>query len=566
MRWPVKSLALLAYLASDAPAILARAGSIGLTPSLAGFALLFVLLAGTLFLAAGITNSPLRVATALLLGLASGFQQCVERVTGGPLTYEAFVNLMAARDNLGAALSQHGAVLLIVGPVTLLLVAGIALPPARPPRFWSRREQLVAKGAVPLAIALLALLLYQRGGEGSRALPASFAPIAFTALLGVDALANPPRAREPVKLPRSGDRPARDILLIVDESIAANYLDINHPAGVPTGLGRPRPGIIIRNYGYAASVHNCSATSNLVLRYGGTRETYQQAIASGPSLWAHARHAGYETVFIDAQTGNGALQNRMETSERAEIDHHIQFGNIAPMQRDMAAADELVRRIGNATPEFIYVNKVGAHFPIQDKYPDRLMLYRPVLERGHAPAVTWSSNRAGFDGSPDAWVRYRNSYRNTLLWTVGAFFDRLLDKAQMGKATILYTSDHGQDLHERGNPGRNTHCGTTHPLDQEGLVPLLVIEGDGARTLDWDRTLRRNRNGMSHFRIHPTLLALMGYDESAFRPFYGPTLADPAPDPFTFNTRFWTRLGQKPEWEHIELRDVNAPPVSDYRP
>lgn len=569
MRWLLKSLALLAYLACDAQGIAERVASIGASPSLALFALLFLLLTAALFLTAAIRNTALRLGSALLLGAASALQQGIERVTRGPLTYEAFLNMLAARTHAGAALDQHGPVLALVFGITLLLVIGIVLPPGPASnriRWW------IPPSAAPLGVLLLSAMLYNRGGEGSRALPASFAPISYAALMGVEALAHPTKPRGPVTLPRThsaAPSPAatgRDIILIVDESIAPNYLDINNRAGVPTGLERHRPGVALHNYGYAAAVHNCSATSNLVLRFGGTRRTYQQAILSGPSIWAYARKAGLRTVFIDAQTERGALQNLMTPAERAEIDDHVQFDGTAPLMRDMAIADELALRLDNGVAEFIYVNKVGAHFPIQDKYPDSFMRYRPVLPRGDNMAVIWSSDRTGFDGSPEAWARYRNSYRNTLLWMVGAFFDRLLDQARLERATILYTSDHGQDLHEQGNPGRNTHCGTARARAAEGLVPLLVIEGDAAPTLDWQGSLRRNRNGMSHFRIFPTLLALMGYDETAMRDFYGPTLADPTPDPFTFNTRFRTRLGREPEWQHIDLAQVPAPPLSDYRP
>ena len=255
----------------------------------------------------------------------------------------------------------------------------------------------------------------------------------------------------------------------------------------------------------------------------------------------------------------------MSRRERAEIDALVQFDRTPVLDRDMAIADEIARRVANGRPEFIYVNKVGAHFPIHDKFPDRLMRYRPVLERGRQTGTVWTSNRAGFNGTPAEWVRYRNSYRNTLLWNVGEFFSRLFGRSDLMRATIIYTSDHGQDLHERGNPGRNTQCGTTRALPHEGLVPLVVLEGPGGPSLDWQRHLAKNRNGMSHFRIFPTLLALMGYDRAAARPVYGPGLIDPDKDDFSFNVLFNTRLGRKPEWQKIDLDRIITLPESDWR-
>ncbi|HCY03140.1 MAG TPA: sulfatase, partial [Erythrobacter sp.] len=89
------------------------------------------------------------------------------------------------------------------------------------------------------------------------------------------------------------------IVLIVDESISGHYLDINHPRGVRSGLAEARPGVEIANFGVAASATNCSAGSNLVLRFAGTRDSYRRDIAVGPSLWDYAAHAGLETVYID---------------------------------------------------------------------------------------------------------------------------------------------------------------------------------------------------------------------------------------------------------------------------
>jgi lipid A ethanolaminephosphotransferase len=166
--------------------------------------------------------------------------------------------------------------------------------------------------------------------------------------------------------------------------------------------------------------------------------------------------------------------------------------------------------------------------------------------------ISDTGSRDGFGGGAEDWRRYRNAYRNTLLWNVGAFFDRLLAQAELERATLVYTSDHGQDLHERGEPGVTTHC-SSEPVDEEGLVPLAVIEGAGAPSLDWGRTLAANRDRSSHFNIFPTLLMLMGYDPDAVRARYGRSLAEETRDSFAFNTRFNARLGKQPVWQRIDL-------------
>jgi glucan phosphoethanolaminetransferase (alkaline phosphatase superfamily) len=123
---------------------------------------------------------------------------------------------------------------------------------------------------------------------------------------------------------------------------------------------------------------------------------------------------------------------------------------------------------------------------------------------------------------------------------------------------LIYTSDHGQDLHERGNPGLNTHCGGD-PVEEEGLVPLLVIQGSRLQTLDWRSAWAQNKDRSSHYNIFPTLLRLMGYESAGVTALYGKSLDQPTEDDFTFNYRFNARLGAKPAWKHIDLDNIVTP-------
>lgn len=558
-RWPFKPILICGYLACDYEAVCGRFVSLGATPALLLFVTLFGFLAAGLFAAAEIHNHAIRVGLALLLSVSSLFQQSFQWVAHGPLTYDTFINLYNARGNIDDAFAQNGSVLRFVFPITLMLFMGIVLPPRR---VFSARLALL----LPVAVfTFLAALVYQRGGEGTTGLPPAYPPIIYLAFNTYETLVGKKGPRLDVVIPRSPTHVVKDVILIVDESVSANYLDIDNPLGVDTGpLRDPPPGIALTNYGYASSIHNCSATSNLTLRFGGTRENYQKVIATGPSIWRYAKLAGLRTVYIDGQSNGGRLQNLMDATERAQIDEFIQFDGVPVVHRDMAIAKVLAAHINNRRPEFIYVNKAGAHFPVDNKYPAELTHYRPALARVHEGMLSWTSDRTGFNGTPNEWVRYRNSYRNALRWTVGDFFKRLFREANFNLATAIYTSDHGQDLHERGNPGRNTHCGAERAQPEEGLVPLLIIEGTQSPSRDWQKDVAENRNGMSHFRIFPTLLEMMGYVNHSIKPIYGPPLDDPAKDDFSFNMLFNTRLGRQPEWQRIDLRTIAQPPTADF--
>jgi len=121
-----------------------------------------------------------------------------------------------------------------------------------------------------------------------------------------------------------------------------------------------------------------------------------------------------------------------------------------------------------------------------------------------------------------------------------------------------------EDLHERGNPGNNTHCGAENAQQEEGLVPLAVIEGGAGSSLDWAKHLDANRDRMSAFRIVPTLLALMGYDRGAIAERYGLALDQGGHDNFAYNVYFKPLLGKPPEYRAVDLAKMVNPPDTDY--
>ena len=100
---------------------------------------------------------------------------------------------------------------------------------------------------------------------------------------------------------------------------------------------------------------------------------------------------------------------------------------------------------------------------------------------------------------------------------------------------------------------------TADPVEEEGLVPLVVISGSELKTLDWSAQLAANKDRSSHYNIFPTLLQLMGYDLAGIEAVYGKPLSVATADEFTFNYRFNARLGAKPEWKHIDLGSIVTP-------
>lgn len=550
-----KTVLLLLGLAFGVPEIAARIAMLGASLELLFYAGLYGILVVCLWSAALIRRPWLRWGWAAILALAALVVGSFQTATADAMSYDAFITMIQSAGFAGDAMAQHGGAIAWAAASSLLIFIAVGMKP---------EPRLSVPGPVialaPFAgLAMLSILLFFRGGEGARGLPDAWVGTSYATLYAVEAASLPSLSRQPVRLTPERRGEQGDIVLIVDESIAGRYLDINDVAGVRSGLASPPPGIAVRNFGLAASITNCSYGSNLTLRHGGTREAYQQVNAVMPSIFDYAKHAGFETVYIDAQRIGGDYQNGMDDAERRKIDHFIQFDDTPVMERDMAAADALIARLNNKRRDFILVNKMGAHFPVADKYPSNAQIYRPALPRNESAAVTETRLPENLYSGAASWRLYRNAYRNTVAWTVGSFFDRLFAGARLDGALIVYTSDHGQNLHERGDHGTTTHCSSS-PASEEGAVPLVVI--DGSR--DWTAAAKRNFDAASHYRIFPTLLNAMGYDSQSVQRLYGDALDSSRRDPATFNARFNARFGRDPQWVEVRRASVARPPVGDY--
>lgn len=550
-----KTILLAIALAFELPDVSARVAMLGLSPPFLLYAGLYCGLVACLWSAAFIRASALRWGWALFFALAATLIGSFQGATADAMSYDAFVTMIYSAGFADDAFAQYSAALAWSSAAALFLLLGVGLKPdAR-----TRLPGIVAVVAPVTGLAVLSALLFMRGGEGGRGLPNGWVGMAYSSLVAFEAATRPAMTRQPVRIAHDREEQPEDIVLIIDESIAGRYLDINDPAGVRSGLASPPPGITVSNFGIAAAVTHCSFGSNLTLRHGGTRDAYQHINATMPSIFAYARHAGFATVYIDAQRTGAALQNGMDDTERRQIDRFIQFDDTPVIDRDMAAADALIAALANGRREFILINKMGAHFPVADKYPDDAQIFRPALPRGEAAAVTETRLPDNLYSGAASWRLYRNSYRNSVAWTVGGFFDRLFARARLDDALVIYTSDHGQNLHERGDSGTTTHCSPA-PAAEEGAVPLAII---GASP-HWRAAARRHFDASSHYRIFPTLLNAMGYDRAAVHSQYGEALDSPGADPATFNSLFNARLGRKPIWVKVERASVVRPPVGDY--
>ncbi len=305
------------------------------------------------------------------------------------------------------------------------------------------------------------------------------------------------------------------IVLIVDESIRADILGISgYEKDTTPYLRSLQTGVV--NYGLAAASSNCSDYSNLILRTGLRKEAIPdqaQMSLKLPSIWQYTQRAGYNNVYLDAQSSEewANYQNFMNEHETTFIDKILRLRQQAAYESDRVARDKLIDLLKQPGKTFIMLNKYGIHFPYFRSYPKEHNIFTPALKPGEPMNDREKS---------------LNSYMNGVRWSVDDWFkDLLSESGNFRNYVFIYTSDHGQNIVDDGTLA--THC---RPMANrfEGLVPMMVFSND-AVTLNRFKMVQETSYGKtSHFQVFPTLLRLAGYKDSWVRNQYGASLSEPS--------------------------------------
>jgi lipid A ethanolaminephosphotransferase len=475
--------------------------------TLIAFLGIWVMCVVSLFLVALHRAFWIRLFWATLFAVASFCSYSYLTVSGSNLSLYDVISLWSVRHEAGRAAANYAGVLPLASLVAMLGFLAITL---KPRRFAGGVDRIISRlgwtPAVPIAAIASIVLAFQ--GGGSQSLPQHFSVLSISGVAAYKLATVGERQRMPVAW-TPGVAQARVIILLVDESIRADYLNWHEGNPFTPKLAAHRKEFV--SFGKAVSGGDCSHYSNALLRLSASHDNITHSINHNPTIWNFAQHAGYRTIYIDGQSGQnknaGKLQNFMTDQEASAIDVFYEFDTDVPTHElDFELLKIIDKEIRKPGKTFIYANKNGAHFPYDSAYPAR--------ETRFTPTET---------DKPEEVLAKINSYRNAIHWSVDTFFDEAIRSWNLDDAIVIYTSDHGQNL----AAGHLTHCSTSNPDPREALVPLLAITGIGPV----DEALRYgaqiNRNAASHFAIVPTMLGFMGYDNSDIAGLFGPSLLEP---------------------------------------
>lgn len=448
-----------------------------------------------------------RWAGLVLVTLFIALELCCRQVTGENIGFIHVNVALSQTEFIGEFLSSYRASVAKAIGVALVIAAVLyALV-----RLTKLRFHVSWIGLIPVSSVLIYAVLWKTVAF-TDFYPSPLRIPVLAAYASLNSLYTGPR--QPVELtPKAGVGP-RVLILIVDESVRGDYLGIN---GSTRDTTRYLASVADRlvNFGIASAATNMSSGTNIILQSGLRADQCpdrEQEALKVPSIFQYAQAAGYRTCFLDGQSSPGKHSNFMTEHDFESIDvfYSVTADEQArrePHRRDPMLALEIKALIAQGDRVFIWVNKYGAHFHYEHAYPPEERLFTPTMPR-HQPIGTSKLEQV------------ENSYSNAIVWSVDRFFEMLLPFLDLEETLLLYTSDHGQSLKE--GKGISTHADRNNPPSSQANVPLFGFGSHLRRRLPDGVSELRDR--MSHFQIFPTLLVLMGYEESEVRGRFGAPL------------------------------------------
>jgi lipid A ethanolaminephosphotransferase len=311
------------------------------------------------------------------------------------------------------------------------------------------------------------------------------------------------------------EKPYKNIIWIIDESITGTYLSLNgyEKKTTPYLESLNENSLLMQNFGVVNSVSNCSGESNLYLRAGMNplfHTDIKKDMYDLPTIYQYAQRAGYQTWLFDAQTKKGFLQDYLTLYDLEDINHFETFDIDTPkLKRDKLVLDAVSKIVNDKKSKvnnFIVIVKYGSHVPYSLAYDKNQTIFKP--------AMTTSYGRTNLKNRD----KLINTYCNAIHFTVDEYLKELVAKIDFSQNIVFYTSDHGQNILETPEKTLITHCNGEYVVKNEVSVPLIIFTKNAKKKFPITK-----ENFYSQFQIFPTTLQLFGYDKSLIQN-YGKTL------------------------------------------
>lgn len=367
-------------------------------------------------------------------------------VYGRPADIFNIAMLNAAVANTKDALFEYGKPILKALFFTTLIYIPLILFSFR---FTEKGGRSLRKVFLIMLMGLLTIYtstLIIKGAPALVGFPKGFSYIFASLSIKLNSLISPINHKQIEELtsPVTNDK-FNNIIVVIDESVEySKYLEVKKQWQKENNRLLGEGNFV--DFGLTFSGANCSAPSNYVIRKATFESDGETLLMSQvPSLFEIAKQKGYSVTYIDNQhvLEDPTIRNYIDDKE-ASLVAQVYSPRQPEYVRDLASIEIIGRILKNTRKNFIFVNKVGAHFPYENTIDPQ---YR-------------TNNRL-------------KNYSISLQRNSIQFLDEL-SKSLTVDTVLFYTSDHGQNLFSKA-----THCNTGNDISpKEYFVPFVIATGN----------------------------------------------------------------------------------------
>jgi lipid A ethanolaminephosphotransferase len=316
-----------------------------------------------------------------------------------------------------------------------------------------------------------------------------------------------PRGEDAQIMPASdGSRKPRVTILVVGETARASNFSLD-------GYGRQtNPRLQEQGVLYFSNVRSCGTATDVSLPcmfsdLGRSQYTHSKGLSNENVLDVLSR-AGVDVTWIDNNTGSKGVADRVrfESIAGSSNAEFCQDGNCL----DAAFFQKIDDWLANVKKDSVLVlHQLGNHGPAYYKrYPEAFRRYQPDCRTSE---LTQCADQ-----------EIVNAYDNAILYTdfvLSGIVDRLKARKSVISPSMLYVSDHGESL---GEKGLYLH-GTPYFFapDEQTRIPLVLwadksfLDGLGASEGCLDA---KRKDPFSHDNLFSSVLGMMNIATSAYRP------------------------------------------------
>ena len=296
------------------------------------------------------------------------------------------------------------------------------------------------------------------------------------------------------------DHSKKDIvgILVIGESARYDHFSVNGYSRKTTPLIEKTPNL----YSFKAQAcANITYLSVPCLLTKTTRETLDKALYETTFLSVLTK-LGFQTSWIGTQSILKYLKNTSSNTIYDEVGISIIPGGSALYE--MNAHDEVIlpyldNLLSKEGKKFIVIHTSGSHWNYVARYPEKFEVFKPVCE-----------SLSGKTDQPSCGQeRLINSYDNSIIYT-DYILDQVIKHLEGKNAFLIYASDHGESLGERG-----IYAHGSHMIAEQTTIPF-IFWGSGVFTADHPElkaSLKElQKKELSHDYIFHSVLDCLGVE------------------------------------------------------